>query len=78
MDLIVISSLFLFAVLIFSGVPVPFSFLGAIALLIITKPYTGDFLLPAGFAKLNSVILLALPFFIATGYLSTGGSISTG
>ena len=77
MDIIVVSSLFLFALLIFSGVPVPFSFLGAIALLIITKPYTGDFLLPAGFAKLNSVILLALPFFIATGYLCTGGSIST-
>jgi C4-dicarboxylate transporter, DctM subunit len=77
MDLIVVSSLFLFALLIFSGVPIPFSFLGAIALLIITKPYTGDFLLPAGFSKLNSVILLALPFFIATGYLCTGGSIAS-
>jgi C4-dicarboxylate transporter, DctM subunit len=77
MDIIVICSLLLFTVLIFSGVPVPFSFLGAALLLIATKPYTGDFLLPAGFAKLNSVILLALPFFIATGYLCTGGSISS-
>ncbi|MEN6615297.1 MAG: TRAP transporter large permease [Syntrophorhabdus sp.] len=77
MDIIVICSLLLFTVLIFSGVPVPFSFLGAALLLIATKPYTGDFLLPAGFSKLNSVVLLALPFFIATGYLCTGGSIST-
>jgi C4-dicarboxylate transporter, DctM subunit len=77
MDIIVIGSLLLFTVLIFSGVPVPFSFLGAALLLIATKPYTGDFLLPAGFAKLNSVVLLALPFFIATGYLCTGGTIAS-
>ncbi|MBN1547566.1 MAG: TRAP transporter large permease [Syntrophaceae bacterium] len=76
MDLIVLSSLFLFAIFIFSGVPVPFSFFGAAVLLIATKSYPVDFLLPAGFAKLNSVTLLTLPFFIAAGYLITGGSIA--
>lgn len=76
MDIIIILSLLLFVILIFSGVPVPFSFLGAIVFLIFVKDYNPGFLLPAGFAKLNSVTLLTLPFFIAAGYLMAGGSIA--
>ena len=76
MDIIIILSLLLFVILIFSGVPVPFSFLGAIVFLIFVKDYNPGFLLPAGFAKLNSVTLLTLPFFIAAGYLMSGGSIA--
>jgi len=76
MDIIIILSLLLFVILIFSGVPVPFSFLGAIVFLVFVKDYNPGFLLPAGFAKLNSVTLLTLPFFIAAGYLMAGGSIA--
>ena len=61
----------------FSGVPVPFSFLGTIVFLVFIKGYNPSFLLPAGFAKLNSVILLTLPFFVAAGYLIAGGSIAS-
>ena len=76
MDIIIILSLILFTILMFSGVPVPFSFLGTIVFLVFIKGYNPSFLLPAGFAKLNSVTLLTLPFFIAAGYLIAGGSIA--
>ena len=77
MDIIIILSLLLFTVLIFSGVPVPFSFLGTVIFLVVIKDYNPSFLLPAGFAKLNSVTLLTLPFFIAAGYLVSGSSIAS-
>jgi tripartite ATP-independent transporter DctM subunit len=77
MDIIIILSLILFTILIFSGVPVPFSFLGTVIFLVVIKDYNPSFLLPAGFAKLNSITLLTLPFFIATGYLVSGSSIAS-
>lgn len=77
MDIIIILSLILFTILIFSGVPIPFSFLGTSIFLVFVKGYDPSFLLPAGFAKLNSVILLTLPFFIAAGHLIAGGSVAT-
>jgi len=77
MDIIIILSLILFTILIFSGVPIPFSFLGTIIFLVFIKGYDPSFLLPAGFAKLNSVTLLTLPFFIAAGYLVAGSSIAS-
>jgi tripartite ATP-independent transporter DctM subunit len=76
MDLIIFSSLAIFTVLIFAGVPIPFGFLTATIFLTLTKGIDPSFLLPVGFAKMNSVTLLSLPFFIATGYLVTGGSIA--
>lgn len=76
MDLIILSSLIIFTVLIFTGVPIPFGFLVSTIFLTITKGIDPSFLLPVGFAKMNSVTLLSLPFFIATGYLVTGGSIA--
>ena len=76
MDLIILASLVIFTVLIFSGVPIPFGFLVSTIFLTITKGIDPSFLLPVGFAKMNSVTLLSLPFFIATGYIVTGGSIA--
>ncbi len=76
MDLIILASLLIFTLLIFSGVPIPFGFLGATVFIVIIKGYNPDFLLPAGFASFNSVTLLTLPFFIAVGYLVTAGSIA--
>lgn len=77
MDLIIIASLLLFTFLIFSGVPIALGFLGATVLVVVAKDYNPDFLLPAGFASFNSVILLTLPFFIAVGYLVTAGSVAS-
>lgn len=77
MDLIIIASLLIFTLLIFSGVPIAMGFLGATIFVAVTKDYNPDFLLPAGFASFNSVTLLTLPFFIAVGYLVTAGSVAT-
>jgi tripartite ATP-independent transporter DctM subunit len=72
----IVSSLIIFAFMIFSGVPIPFGFLVSIIFLTITKGMDPSFLLPVGFTSLNSVTLLSMPFFIALGYLVTGGSIA--
>lgn len=78
MDLIIFCiSLSIFTLLIFSGVAVPVSFLGTILFIISFRGLDPSFLLPAGFAKINSVTLLTLPFFIALGYIVTGGSIAS-
>ena len=76
MDWIIAGSLLIFACLIFSGVPIPFGFLVSIIFLTITKGIDPGFLLPVGFTSLNSVTLLSMPFFIALGYVVTGGSIA--
>ncbi|WP_286951963.1 MULTISPECIES: TRAP transporter large permease [Aminobacterium] len=76
MDWMIVSSLIIFAFMIFSGVPIPFGFLVSIIFLTITKGMDPSFLLPVGFTSLNSVTLLSMPFFIALGYLVTGGSIA--
>ena len=76
MDIIIIASLIIFTFLIFLGVPIAFGFLGATIFVVALKGYNPDFLLPAGFASFNSVILLTLPFFIAVGYLVTAGSVA--
>ncbi len=76
MDLTIVASLLIFTVLIFTGVPIPFSMLTSIIFLTITRDISVSFLLPTGFASLNSVTLLSLPFFIAAGYIVTSGSIA--
>ena len=77
MDMIILASLLIFTLLIFSGVPIALGFLGATVFVAVTKDYDPDFLLPAGFAAFNSVTLLTLPFFIAVGYLVTAGSVAS-
>ena len=77
MDIIIILSLVLFVILIFSGIPLPVSSLGATIFLVILKGYNPNFLFSAGFFSLNSVTLLAMPFFVAAGYIIAGGSIAS-
>lgn len=76
MDIIILVSLLIFTLFITGGVPIAFSFLSATIFLVIVKDYDPSFLMSVGFSSLNSVTLLTLPFFIATGYLVTGGSIA--
>jgi tripartite ATP-independent transporter DctM subunit len=56
------------------GVPVPFCFMAAVLFLLITGDYSYTFMLPIAFYKMNSLTLLAVPFFIMAGGLmqSTG------
>jgi len=77
MDLIIVlGSLLIFALLIFSGVPVPFGFLASTIFFAVFQDIDFSFLLPVGFTNLNAVTLLSMPFFIATGYIVSGGSIA--
>jgi len=56
------------------GVPIPFCFMAAVLFMALVHGYDFNFLLPVGFYKLNSIVLLAVPFFILLGeLLSTTG-----
>ena len=53
--------------LLFFGVPVPFSFFGVSILLVYLGGYDTSFLLPYGYTKVSSYVLLAIPLFIMAG-----------
>ncbi|MEG0378034.1 MAG: TRAP transporter large permease subunit, partial [Eubacterium sp.] len=57
------------------GTPVPASFGAAVAYLAISLGHTTGSLLPVGFSKLNTVVLLAIPLFILAGGLIEKGKI---
>jgi len=56
-------------VLLVIGVPVPFCFMAAVLFMIVLHGYSFEFLLPISFFALNSLPLLAVPFFIMAGGL---------
>jgi len=58
------------------GVPVPFCFMAAVLFFIITGDYSFSFLLPIAFYKMNSLTLLAVPFFIMVGGLMQSSGIA--
>ncbi|EXJ12491.1 TRAP transporter large permease [Nitrincola nitratireducens] len=62
--------------LMFIGVPVVFSF--AAMTLVLSYVYSVDIssLMTTGFWSINSIILLALPLFVMTGYLMQSGGIA--
>ncbi|WBF67635.1 TRAP transporter large permease [Desulfovibrio subterraneus] len=59
----------------FIGVPIPFAFFGSGAYLIFAGGYDPGFLLPYGFAKMNSIVLLTIPLFIMAGGVMDKGGI---
>lgn len=62
-------SLLVLLLLLIVGVPIPFSFLGSALLLIVTLDYDPSFLLPFGYSKMNTIVILAIPLFIIAGGL---------
>lgn len=58
------------------GVPVPFCFMSAVLFMIIVHGYSFEFLLPISFYGLNSLPLLAVPFFILAGGLMGSSGIA--
>jgi len=62
-------------VLLLIGVPVPFSFGGAVVWLVFTLGYEPSFLLPTAYSKLSGVVLLAIPLFIMAGGIMEKGKI---
>ena len=62
-------ALVLLLLLLVIGVPIPFSFLGSALFLILTEGYDPSFLLPFGYSKMNTIVILAIPLFIIAGGL---------
>lgn len=58
------------------GVPVVFSFAAMTLVLVLSYDINLSFLMTAGYWSINSIILLALPLFIMTGYLMQSGGIA--
>lgn len=76
MDILyMVSVLLLLIVLLISGVPVPFSFGGAIIFLVVVYGFPPAGLLQTAYAKLGSVTLLAIPMFILAGGVMEKGNI---
>ena len=57
------------------GVPVALSFVASAVYLIATTGTDAIFLLPYGFSRVNSIILLTIPMFILAGSLMEHGGI---
>lgn len=66
----------LLLVLMAIGLPVAWSFAGVLAYLTFVYDVNLDTLMLQGFRSLNSLVLVALPLFILTGYLMQSGGIA--
>ncbi|MDG1430131.1 MAG: TRAP transporter large permease [Paracoccaceae bacterium] len=67
----------LLTLLLIFGVPVPLCFAGAVLLLIVFGDFgSATFLVGAGFNKLNSVVLVAIPLYILAGGIMGAGGIA--
>lgn len=77
MSTIIILDVLLLVTLMVLGVPVAMTFIAAAAFLIIFGDYNSTtFLITAGFAKVSSVVLLAIPLYILAGGIMTQGGIA--
>lgn len=72
--MVLIALLLLFVTLTI-GIPVPFAFLASTAYLLFAGGYSPSFLLPYGFSKMSTSVLLAIPLFIMAGGIMERGKI---
>ncbi|MBR6800037.1 MAG: TRAP transporter large permease subunit, partial [Firmicutes bacterium] len=64
---VIAALLVLLLLLLCFGIPVPFSFFGVSILMVFIGGYDTSFLLPYGYTKVSSFVLLAIPLFIMAG-----------
>ena len=57
------------------GIPIPLAFMASSIYLIFFAGYDPSFLIPYGYSKMNSIILLTIPLFIIAGALMDRGGI---
>ncbi|MDI3325776.1 TRAP transporter large permease [Pontibacterium granulatum] len=74
--MIALTAVAILIVLMAVGMPVAWSFAGVLAFLSIAYDANLNTLMLQGFRSLNSVILIALPLFVITGYLMQSGGIA--
>lgn len=72
---VVIIAVLLLIILLVIGVPIPFSFSGVTIVLVILLGYSPDFLIPASYNKLNTLVLLCIPLFMIAGAIIREGKI---
>ena len=71
----VLLSLLLLMFVIVVGVPIPFAFIVSSLFIVVTGGYDPSFLLPHGYSKINSVVVLAIPLFVMAGSIINRGGI---
>jgi len=72
MTVIIAFIILLIALLI--GIPIPFAFFASSIIIVFLGGYDPSFLLPYGYSKAGSIILIAIPLFIiAGGFMEKGG-----
>ncbi len=77
MSPLVIVDAILLTVLLIIGVPVPFCFAGAVLLLMLFGDFgSSTFLIGAGYSKLSSIVLVAIPLYILAGGIMGAGGIA--
>ena len=74
MDGVIISFIILLIAL-FIGVPIPFAFFTSALIIVLIEGYDPSFLIPYGYQKAGSIILIAVPLFILSGSIMEKGHI---
>ncbi len=73
MTTVIVAFIVLIVVLLL-GVPIPFAFFASTLAVVFVGDYDPSFLLPYGYSKASSIILVAIPLFIlAGGFMERGG-----
>ncbi|WP_349358087.1 TRAP transporter large permease [Stappia sp.] len=75
-DIIIYDALLLTLLLVI-GVPVPFCFAGAVLFLVLFGDFgSASFLVGAGYSKLSSIVVIAIPLYILAGSIMSRGGIA--
>lgn len=74
--MIVISTILILIVALALGMPIPFSFGAAVFYIAVAGDYQFATLLPGGFSKLNTIVILAIPLFIYAGAVIQRGKVA--
>lgn len=72
---VIIVAVILLVLLLVVGIPIPFAFSGVTIVLVLVLGYSPDFLIPASYNKINSLVLLCIPLFMIAGTIIREGKI---
>ncbi len=76
--MLVLIAVIVLIIVLLVGVPIPFAFFASSLVIVVGGGYDYTFLLPYGFSKVSSLILVAIPLFILAGNLMEKSGIGEG
>lgn len=76
--MLVLIAVIVLIVVLLLGVPIPFAFFASTLVIVVGGGYDYTFLLPYGFSKVSSLILVAIPLFILAGNLMEKSGVGEG